>query len=211
MEKLLSSYLYEYKKCPLPSVGTLLLKPGHAQLLAGDKRILAPVPFIELSQQENSALSLIDFIAHQKKISPAEATEQLQQFTNSLLQLQANQELVLSTAGHFYMDENSQLHFKSVELPSFLFPEVTAERVIHPDVSHELLVGDTQTNSVAMTELLKEEPIRHSRWWIAAILLASLATILLFVYYSHHSFGNVGNAMQVQPKQESKTYNTADK
>jgi hypothetical protein len=65
-----------------------------------------------------------------------------------------NEELPFSSAGSFYRDENEDLQFKTVSLPGAYFPEVVAERVIHPDVAHNILVGDTETNSAAMTELL---------------------------------------------------------
>ncbi|HSN59796.1 MAG TPA: hypothetical protein VLR49_02595 [Ferruginibacter sp.] len=211
MEKLLTNYLYEYKNCPLPSVGTLVMQPGHAQFLPGENRMLAPMPYVELTEKESSTLGLVDFIAEQKNISALEAAAFLSKFCDGLKQMQAYEELPLSTAGSFYMDENGKLHFKSVAMPASFFPEVTADRVIHPDVAHKMLVGDTHTNTTAMTEQLQAEDKIKSRWWIAAVVLALLGVAVLFIYYRQHTTGDFGNDMPAKPAPESKTYLTSDK
>ncbi|MBC7867196.1 MAG: hypothetical protein H7X88_06665, partial [Gloeobacteraceae cyanobacterium ES-bin-316] len=146
MEKLLTTYLFEHKNCPLPEVGTLLLQPGHAVFLPGEKRMIAPIPFIELSEKEISADALLDFVAAQKGISTTEVSFLLKKYCEGLQQLPAYGEIPMGELGSFYMDENGKLHFKSVSLPAAFFPDVVAERVIHPDVAHEILVGDTHTN-----------------------------------------------------------------
>ena len=210
MEKLLTAYLYEYKNCPLPSVGSLVLQPGHAKYLPGENKILAPIPFVELAEKESSADSLLQFISYKKNISIPEANSSLDNFCKQVKALGAYEDLPLATAGSFYMDENGRLHFKSVSMPAAFFPEAVAERVIHPDVAHHMLVGDKETNSTAMTELLNDDTVAKSRWWIAAIILAVIALIILFIYYSQNGAGNTGNAMPVEPTTAPKTYSTAE-
>ncbi len=206
MDKLLTNYLYEFKNCPLPSIGSLLLEPGHAYFLPGEKRMIAPIPFISLDEKERSAEGLQHFIADQYKISETESDNLLQQYCKQLLHLQAYEEMPLDTVGSFYMDENGKLHFKSLSLPAAYFPDVTAERVVHPDVAHAMLVGDTHTDSTAMTELLQDEPVVKSRWWIAAVVLAIVALVVLVIHYSGHGAGQTGNAVKANTTAESKTY-----
>jgi hypothetical protein len=213
MEKLLTAYLYQYKNCPLPGIGSLLLNPGHAEFLPGQKRMLAPMPFIELSNKEVSTGSLLNFITGQKNINTAEAVEMLNNYCGRITQLDLNEELPFSSTGSFYKDDNGNLHFKTVSLPAAYFPEVVAERVIHPDVAHNILVGDTETNSTAMTELLNTgEEKKRSRWWIAAVSLGVIAAIALLIYFTHHNSGGMfGNIKPVKASQSSKTYLTPDK
>ncbi len=213
MEKLLTTYLYQNKNCPLPGVGSLLQHPGHAEFLPGQKKMLAPIPFVELSDSEVSSDGLIDFIAAQKKISIAEAATLLSNYCSSIKNLPANEEFILHTLGSFYRDENDDLQFKSTALPASFFPEVPAERVIHPDVAHNILVGDTHTNSAAMTELLSTgEEQKRSRWWIAAVIMGSIAVISLIIYFTHHNpaglFGSIKPAEATQP---SKSYQSTGK
>lgn len=108
------------------------------------------------------------------------------------------------------MDENEQLQFKSLALPPSFFPETIAERVIHPDVAHQILVGDKETNSTAMAELLNDDSVAKSRWWIAAVIMAVLGLVTIFVYYSQNAAGATGNAMPVEPTTAPKTYSTTE-
>ena len=80
MKKLLTAFLYEYKICPLPAVGCLLLQPGHAKHLPGENKILAPIPFIQLADKESTPHSLLHFIAQKKNISIYEAGDLLKKF-----------------------------------------------------------------------------------------------------------------------------------
>jgi hypothetical protein len=210
MEKLLSAYLFEYKNCPLPSVGSLLLQPGHAKYLPGENKMLAPVPFVELAAHEAATDNLLRFIAFKKNISIGEADIKLGAFCKRLTSMQAYEELPFDTAGSFYMDENGKLHFKTLSVPTAFLPAVAAERVIHPDVAHSMLVGDKETNSTAMSELLNDETVSRSRWWIAAIILAVLALIIVFIYYYQNEAGATGNAMPVKPAPAPKTYTTTE-
>lgn len=213
MEKLLTNYLYQNKNCPLPGVGSLLLHPGHAEFLPGQKKMLAPIPYVEFSDSEVSSDGLIDFIAAQKKIYTAEATSLLSNYCNRIKNLQTNEEFSMHTLGSFYKDENEDLQFKSTALPASFFREVAAERVIHPDVAHSILVGDTQTNSAAMTELLNTgDEKKRSRWWIAAAVMGSIAVILLIIYFTHHNpVGLFGSIKPAEATQSSKSYQSTGK
>ncbi|RYF88566.1 MAG: hypothetical protein EOO03_08115 [Chitinophagaceae bacterium] len=208
METLLTEYLYECKHCPLPGIGSLQLQPGEAHFLPGEKRIIAPIPFIVLQAQELPAETLHQFIANRCRLSEGLAAQQLQQFCNGILSLNAYEEQPLADAGSFYMDETGKLHFKSLSLPAAYFPDVPAERVIHPDVPHEMLVGDTHTNTTDMTAMLQDEPVKKSRWWIAALIMAAIAIVALIAYYSNHRFSDTGNAVKARTNSPSKSYST---
>ncbi len=213
MEKLLATYLYEYKHCPLPGIGSLVLQPGQAKLLPGEKRMLAPTAFIEFSEEEIPADTLLTFIATEENIRMSDAEIRLENFCNRIKNMQANEEHPLASAGSFYKDSNEILHFKTIPLPSAYFPDVVAERVIHPDVSHNILVGDTETNSAAMAEYLNPvETKKRSRWWIAAVSLALIGMIALAIYFTHHKHGGLfGNIKPVEATQSPKTYQVPGK
>lgn len=205
----MTNYLHEFKHCPLPAIGSLQLHPGEAQFVPGEKRIIAPIPFISLEDNEVPVDGLQQFIADKQNIAIGEAEVLLHNYCKQLQNLQAYEELKLENIGSFYMDENGKLHFKSSSLPAAYFPDVVAERVIHPDVAHSILVGDTHTNSTAMTEqLLQEEPVAKSRWWIAATVLAVAAIAIILVYYSSHGTGQTGTATKLETSPAQNTYRT---
>ena len=104
MEELIELYLFQYKKCPLPQIGSLIVKEGNAVAWHGDNKLSAPVPQIELSPDIIPADHFIAFIATQKKISIGEASLSLQKYCQDLLKLNAYKEMKLEQAGRFYID-----------------------------------------------------------------------------------------------------------
>jgi hypothetical protein len=193
MEKLLATYLFQHKICPLPTVGTLVVRTGNAQVNSVEKKISAPIPFIEYSDQETSTVELTHFIARYLNVGEDKAAAFLNHYCTAVNQLQASEELGLATVGSFYKDEQGVLHFKSAAIPAAFLPEVAAERVIHADAAHHIMVGDTQTNTVAMSEFLNQEQPIKNRWLIAALVLYLIGFLLIFYYYSRHPEGGFGN------------------
>ena len=104
MEKLLTDYLYKNKNCPLPSVGTLIIQPGHAFYIPGESRIIAPVPFIDLIEKETISHDLIEFISEKEMINANEAASLLNSFSGRLKILQPGEEFILSPDGSFYKE-----------------------------------------------------------------------------------------------------------
>ena len=186
-------------------MGSLQLEPGRATYLPGENRITAPVAFVSLSDKELPTHSLVDYIAVHKKITALEASAMLGIYCERLKEIPAQGESVLPGAGSFFVAEDGKLQFRSGDLPATYFPEVVAERMIHKDVAHNMLVGDTHTNTTAMTEKLQETTTKRSRWWIAAVVLFVVGIIGLIIFYSQHGL-NTGNGNKVSPKSESKTY-----
>src|SRR6187399_3266465 len=112
MEDLVEQYLFIYKNCPFPSIGTLYLRDGNAIAWHGDNKLAAPVPYIEFSPEEISAERFIGFIAAQRNIPPGEASVSLQKFCIGLQKLNAYSEVKLESTGKFYVDQTGALSFK---------------------------------------------------------------------------------------------------
>ncbi len=203
MENLLASYLYSFKNCPLPTVGVLIMQAGAAVAVQSDKIIQAATPNIQFVSKEINADELLQYISMQKNISLQEASDELSKYCSRLLELQPYEELPLASAGNFYITEEGALNFKYSILPTSFFPNVPAERVIHPDASHNMLVGDTQTNTTAMAQLLDgSDQNKGAKWvWVAAAL-ALVGALVLTVYLMNRQPGsNFGNNARVNAEQ----------
>jgi hypothetical protein len=61
---------------------------------------------------------------------------------------------------------------------------VFAERVVHPDAEHAILVGDKETTNTFMAELLIPKVETRDRWWIWAIVLGAVGLIALLIYFT---------------------------
>jgi hypothetical protein len=209
MEDLIEQYLFLYKQCPLPAVGTLLLKDGNAVTWHGDNKLSAPVPHIELSDVEIPAGGFIGFIAAKKKISEKAAIDLLEKYCSGLQGLSSYGEMKLEHSGKFYIDQAGKLLFKQDTLPKEFLPSVKIKRVVHSrPSSHILRVGDTETTSEVMTEYYSDKGnAKKEKWWIAALLLAIIGATALFFYFRENSInGNFGNTQKYQAAPEEKTY-----
>jgi hypothetical protein len=212
MQELIISYLFQYRKCPLPGVGSLLIKEEGANVYHGEKKIVAPRPFIEFSDEQLPADDLLRYIAARKNISVNAAEKNLRDYCHTLSGLQQGSGSLLDDVGRFYVDENGKLVFSSLEIPAAFLPAVPAERAIHPNDEHEMLVGDTKTTSTVMSEFYNvEDRKRNNRWWIWAAALCVIATIVSIIYFNDQRRNDAfGNAGRVEPAKQSPTYRSPD-
>ncbi|MEI8060082.1 MAG: hypothetical protein WCG67_07995 [Ferruginibacter sp.] len=200
MQQLIASYLFQHKVCPLPGLGTLLVTSGHAETNFLNKSILAPQPAIVFETKETPTDALVDYIAFQSNINNYTAIETLGQFVNQLVTtIQSGQSVLLNGVGNFSITSSGMVVFEQVQLSEFFTPTVTAERVIHPDAEHIILVGDKETTNTQMTEYFSEVTVHKSRWWIWAILLFVIAITFLMVYFrGEGTLSRFGNAMPIK-------------
>ena len=83
-------------------------------------------------------------------------------------------------------------------MPSAFFQSVVAERVIHPQAEHQILVGDKETTNTVMTEFLTEKPEVRDRWWIWAIVLGAIGLLILLIYFTGaNGTSPFGNAIKI--------------
>ena len=209
MQELLASYLLQYKKCPLPGVGSLAVHRSEAVIISGEKRITAPAEAIIFSEETSNADDLYDFIAAQKGISKEEAAYQLGRYCEELKQLKDGEKASIQHIGTFYKDANGCPAFIPEQV-SLSAQDIYAEKVIHPDRSHAILVGDTETTNVAMNEYYaEEEPKAKSRWWIFALILFLIAVALIVFYLNDPAHNrNFGISHQYEVDSAAKTYKT---
>ncbi|MEO5942610.1 MAG: hypothetical protein ABIP30_04170 [Ferruginibacter sp.] len=190
MQDLIASYLFKNKKCPLPTVGTLSIVDGNAIADYGEMKIAAPAPLIQFTEKEGPVDDFVNFITAQKNTTTDEALSKLDEFCRRLRNMDVYTEMPLNDAGKFYMSSAGSLQFKQTKLRISFIPEVTAERVIHPDDSHEMLVGDKHTTTSLMSEYFSEEEISpRNRWWIWAIILFVL-TVAIILFYLNDTNSN---------------------
>jgi hypothetical protein len=197
MHHLIASYLFQNKACPLPGIGVLLVTAGKAESDFLNKTLKAPVPFISFIPKEQDASNLLDYIAAKNNATVLNAIELLGQFCNTLKgEIIAANTTTLKGVGNFFTDSSGKINFRPNALPELLLQPVHAERVIHPQAEHTILVGDKETTNTVMTEYFTDEPVKKSRWWIWAIILGIVGIVAVVLYLvNNHSFGMAGNSM----------------
>jgi len=195
MQHLIASYLIQNKACPAGALGTLYINQAGAVAEFTQKTITAPKPIIHFSTEQSDKMPVVNYLASAVGIDHSEAAAAWDDFFNGLQQQLDHQDSAhWEGVGTFSKDVMGKIGFVPVELPAAFLPSVTAERVVHPQTAHTMLVGDKETTSTVMTEYFSEEPATRSRWWIWAIVIAAIALIVILVYSNNSSssprFGN---------------------
>jgi hypothetical protein len=207
MHYLIASYLFQNKSCSLPGLGTLSVSAGKAEADFLNTVIKAPSPRIIFEAKESDTGNLLDYIAAKTNHSIAQTIRQLEQFCNSLktaatrgAQGAANQPAALNGVGNFFIDSSGKINFRSEQLPAAFLQPVKAERVIHPQAEHQILVGDKETTNIVMSEYFSEEvPVKKNRWWIWAIVLGAIALAAILLYLNNAGLLSMaGSAMPIQ-------------
>lgn len=210
LEQLIASYLFQNKSCPLPAIGKLTVNEKPAVVSHGAKIIEAPQQHIDLVKGEYSTDDFLNYIGAVAKIGKDEARARLHNFCKQLQSLDSFAETKIPHTGKFYVNAEGNLVFKHKSYPSQFLDAVAAEKVIHPDSSHALLVGDTESNTTLMTEYFNvDDPAPRQRWWIAALLLALIGLAVISLYYVNESdAGAFGNATKTPLREAPQTYST---
>ena len=208
MEHLIEKYLLQKNYCPLPGLGCLLVETESASINIGDKLITAPTMKIVFSESNYSADAFLLFISKEKNIEQAIAEKALNRFVDSIKSIDQIQQIKINKTGAFYKDYNDVITFKNFVIPSEFAPAVPLERVIHPNSSHQIIVGDKERSNIFMTDsLLKTKKSAKSKWWIAAVVFALIGIGGIVFFYACFSNGNgFGNIDIITPKIESSTY-----
>jgi hypothetical protein len=209
MDPVLLDYLYKQKQLPLPGIGSLLVTYQRARVLQGEHKIAPPHQLIELSQDALSISDAVDYISRTKHIGEKAAESVLRQFAVSLKELPVGDKLTWRGAGTFFKQQDGEIGFTGEDIFSAFYKPVDAIRVIHPNETHTVLVGDTETTNAAMTEYFTDIPKRSvSRWYIAAICIFLLSLGVIIYYFTHPHPANAGNATPVQAGTEKPTYSS---
>ena len=196
----ITSYLIQNRECALPSLGVFRMQAKSAELDIVNKQMLPPVEEVTFhARDEHPSTGLITYIARKKMITERAAQEGLTAFCNTIgASIQGGGTLDMPSIGKLQKNSEGNVYFEAASLP--YSQPVLANAVMHPHPDHELLVGDKETTSVAMTEYLNEqETMVSSRWKIWALVLGGVALASLAYYFSTHSFSmeSVGNGSRL--------------
>jgi nucleoid DNA-binding protein len=178
---LLQQYLIDHEAVSLPGWGTLRLKNIPAEFHSRDQLLTPPQMIIQWQEQTEtpdfSIQPLIGFLSRSQNETEEDCFEKLHDFIGQLKQqLQTNGEANWPGLGVYTIgQENKGIAFKPDPfLLSYLKPQ-QASRIIKAGKSHEMLVGDNQTNTIDMQTFLQmqvkpEAPVEKDRWWIPALI-----------------------------------------
>lgn len=201
MQSIITSYLLQSRECSLEHIGTILISSKPAALYIAHKQILPPASEITFTEGANqSSPGLIKYIAQKKGYSADVAESILSDFcTEWKERIDTGEPFVFDTLGSLQKNNAGNIFFKSDQNYEFLKP-VTAERVIHQNAEHNVLVGDKEVSSILVPEYKIEEPVvKRSNWWIWAAMLAVIGLTVIIYHFSKQNFtsSSTGNQTNI--------------
>lgn len=208
MDHLIEQFLFSQQYCPIPGVGTLHLKMKTPIAHFGENKMVAPVPYIHLDDEIRKAEFFIKFIESRLGIEKEAATNLLDDISLRINQIESNASFSVGQIGAFSKDEAGKLVFVSSELPAYLLPTVKLNRVVHPNATHSVRVGDQEHTNQFMSELLSEKEItQKDKWWIAAavILFIGLMGFFYSLFFSANK-NKWSNQISISISSEPKNY-----
>jgi nucleoid DNA-binding protein len=179
MFDMIASSFFQKKSCRLPGIGNLELVTTPAEYDFGTKQIRAPRQSILFISAPSSSDYFNEFSAISQLMKDA---------------LEKNGSIEITGLGSFTKDSSGAIQFSAQPANEDFFQPVTAEKVIHKDAEHSILVGDKETTNIEMNEYYSDEVVEAKyRWWIWAIVLGAVGIIAVAVYLLQHGFNTLGS------------------
>jgi len=170
MFDVIASSFFQKKSCRLPGIGNLELAYTPAQYDYGSRLIKAPketVLFIASSPYDNH---FNEFSAISQLIKE---------------ELDKKGTVQITGLGAFSKDSSGSIQFEALPVNEDFLQPVIAEKVVHKDAEHAILVGDKETTNVVMNEYYSEETANtESKWWIWALVLGAIGLAAVVIYIS---------------------------
>ena len=178
MYQIIAPTLFHNRVCKLPGIGILTLVNHSAETDFVNSRLKPP-------------FQTIDFIPEQVGENLFNEFSAIAELINS--KLAEAGEVALKGIGTFKRENDGALSFTALEIDPVFLPAVRAERVIHENAQHNILVGDQQTTNVQMTEFFNQKPLLKKRWKLVALILGLIGLGLLIYYLSRYGFNGLAN------------------
>ncbi|MGN6248724.1 MAG: hypothetical protein ACTHNG_10220 [Ginsengibacter sp.] len=214
MEDLIASFIAQSKDCRLRDVGRFKVIDNPARADVANKQMLPPSQEITFSpREEKLSDGLVKYVSEQKRIAPSEAMEQLKRWCSEARdKLKKGEEINFYPLGVLKKGTSGNEFVRDTSRITNFFESINAERVIHENAEHEMLVGDKQTTSSVMSHFYEEEEStgKNNTWKIIGIILLIIAFFLLFLHFYANPFSvkTIGNQQKVVPAVAPKTYTT---
>jgi hypothetical protein len=205
MYAILNKYLFLKKSIPVPGLGTICMESLPATIDASTRTIAPPAYRFRFDKFFDSPdKDLFSYLSAQQHISDYEALRQYNDFAYSLRdRLNYFREAPWEGLGMLKKDDMGEIHFdSSISTPGFLQP-VPAEKVVHANAKHTLLVGDRERTNREMSDWFAEEPVHGNRlWWMVALIAGIAAALIIMFHFSSRGWKveSTGNQQLIQVK-----------
>lgn len=190
MIDILNSYLILHKSISIPGLGTIYVERVPANSDYVNRQILPPAYQFRFDKYFDAPdKDFFAYLATQKHIPDFEAIRLYNEWAYELRNtLKQKDSFEWSGVGKLRQDEAGEIHFYPAKSARSPLQPVSADRVVRTNTAHNMLVGDKETTTLAMSEMLTEDNDNKSRWWIYALIIAAIAAAILIYRFSRDGF-----------------------
>jgi hypothetical protein len=191
MLRLLSQYLFQFQRLPLPEFGSIQMNRHAAQLMILDKKISPAYYSVEFRQNDEHSTHLIEWLAGQLDTSAELASLTLKDYISKIKEtLKQSGHLEWGSLGTLKQNVSGEIIFDTTPLIPVGQSVVVAEKIVKEDREHVVLIGDRTYSGEALQELLapvkKNQYLVQYKFALIIFFITALATIYLF--YSRKNF-----------------------
>jgi hypothetical protein len=203
MFEVLNQYLMQHKSISIPGLGSLVAETIPAVTDFTNKRLLP----VQLKFRYDKYFDAPDrefftYLGRKKNMADFEAIKWYSEFAYELRhRIRTEEQAAWEGVGIFKKDIGGDVVFEPFVPQHELYEAVKAERVIHSNAKHSILVGDKEKTNYEMSEWLSDEVhVEKESWWVYALILAAIGLSLLFfhLYSAHMKWGVTGNQQNIE-------------
>jgi hypothetical protein len=195
MNGVLYNYLLQHRSLSIPGLGTIYIERVPAQSDFVNKRLLPPSYHYRFDKYFDAPdKEFFTYLAQQKDLADYEAIRWYNEWAYELRsRIRMDNPVAVEGIGELKKDVSGEIVFEAQKLVPAYYTPVSAERVIHSQAKHTVLVGERElTNEQAMEALYEEVVVEKESWWIYALILTAVALIILFFHFYKNGF-NAGS------------------
>lgn len=203
MNDIVASFLVQHGECRLEGIGRFNLQVQSAVSDVASKVIYPPeTSYTFTDGSEYTTEELIAYTAFKWHTDLSTAANQVKNWTDDANQRLENGGTVnIPTIGKISRNDKDSFVFQAEKSQVHILP-VPANRVIHEKDTHKVLVGDVESDSEKMNQLLHPDSvIVHQTWW-KAVMIIFFFTLLLYLFFIFSG----GFKMSIHPEDPPATY-----
>ena len=185
MVQAITEFFLDNHEIVLPGIGQLKAVQHPARYDAGQQLMLPPIMSFQWKPAEDedidSPQALMAFLSRKFQWSEEESFEAAGVFTGQVrTSIKEQGEWIWPGMGKLVALNNQNVGFVPDGSFQQFFKALPAVRAIHAGRSHQMMVGDKETNTHEMQEALSgEEKSKVAKWWWPALIVGVLTISLI--------------------------------
>ncbi len=181
----LTLYLLQYKRVCIPDVGTFEIVQQAPQLRVADQMMTAPQYRTHFTRHNNTSDIPTEVFSFPDPAQNEKLESEWFKLGQQLHQRIHHGPYHWNGFGTFRLTSN-QLTFEPQVVVLESLQKIPAQKVIRPNVAHHMLVGDQETTTHQMSEVLQraiyKKPLMVVAWLVLFLALLTIGVLL----YVHH-------------------------